>query len=57
MLKYKYPCDYVQGKCKRRKCDRYKSCTKNAKKNLEAWIRAFETNKREAFDKLMRGDL
>lgn len=57
MLKHKYSCDYVQGRCKLRKCDRYKSCAKKAKKNFEAWKKAYETNKREELDKLMRGGL
>ena len=57
MLKHKYSCNYVQGICKLRKCDRYKSCVKKAKKNFQAWKKAYEKNKREELDKLMRGGL
>lgn len=57
MLKLKYSCDYVQGRCKLIKCDRYKSCAKKEKKNFRDWEWAYEKNKREEFDKLMRGDL
>lgn len=57
MLKRKYSCDYVQGRCKLSKCDRYMLCAKIAKKNFEAWKKAYEKNKREELDKLMRGGL
>ena len=57
MLKRKYSCDYIQGRCKLIKCDRYKSCVREAKRNFEAWKKAFEKNKREELDKLMRGGL
>lgn len=57
MLKRKYPCDYVQGRCKLSKCDCYMLCTKEAKKNFEAWKKAYEKDKREELDKLMRGGL
>lgn len=55
MLKRKYVCEYVQGGCKLRKCDRYISCTKEVKRNFEAWKKAFEDDKWEELDKLMRG--
>ena len=57
MLKRKYSCDYVQGRCNLIKCDRYRLCAKEAKKNFEAWKKAYEKNKREELDKLMRGGL
>lgn len=57
MLKRKYSCDYIQGICKLIKCDRYKSCVRETKRNFEAWKKAFEKNKREELDKLMRGGL
>lgn len=57
MLKRKYSCDYVRGRCKLRKCDRYMLCAKEAKKNFAAWKKAYKKNKREELDKLMRGGL
>lgn len=57
MLKRKYACDYAQGRCKLTKCDWYKFCTKDEKRNFEAWKKAFEKNKRDELEKLMRGGL
>lgn len=57
MLKRIYVCDYAKGRCKLTQCDRYKSCTKDEKRNFEAWKKAFEKNKRDELEKLMRGGL
>lgn len=54
---HNFLCNYVQGRCKLKKCDRYKLCLKKEKENLKAWKRAYETDQSEELDKLMRGGL
>lgn len=57
ILKLKYFCDYVQGKCKLKKCKHYNSCTKNAKKNFEVWMKAYLKDNQEELEKMMRGSV
>lgn len=55
MLKKKYYCDYAEGRCKLKKCDHYDSCVRAEKINYDAWIDAFEKDKSEELNRLMRG--
>lgn len=50
-----YMCEEMGGRCRLKKCSKYKSCSKLQKKNYLNWIEAYQNDRKETVEKLMEG--
>ena len=55
LLGERYRCSETGALCKLKKCNKYKICSKAAKKNYKAWRDAYDKNLKKELEKLSEG--